>query len=322
MQQRYFKFNGPIIEVLTLPQWEVALVKLLSSTPRFIGIDCEWKPESSKSVESPLELIQLSSDKVCVLLYVRSLRLQHGVPDSLANLLTDPNILKITHSFNHSDRKKLSHLSLEVEPIADVAEIARSVGFKRTGLKHLAHFLLGYKVNKRWAMSDWSRFPLLNDQVRYAATDAFLHQRLYVELLDMIHKGLTVDSFDTQAPTTKLCQPSFSYQIERQQDGNDEIRIVQFMVRCGNGFSTKVTLFDIDAKSKDKWMKIYQPLGAPFTIPLCDNNGTAAIIIDPEYIEFTVSKHGSDGSIDLRVPTKLGLPVLRACHTELVGLSQ
>jgi ribonuclease D len=192
MSRKGFCFKGPIIEVLTVPQWEAALGRLLSSAPQFIGVDCEWKPDTSKNADSPVELIQLSSDKVCIILYVRSLRLRHEIPDSLTQLLTTPGITKVTHSFDVSDKKKLSAINLKVEPVADIATMAVSVGFKRVSLKHLAFRLFGYKINKRLAMSDWSQYPLSPGQVRYAATDAFLHQLIYTKLCGIISRNETV----------------------------------------------------------------------------------------------------------------------------------
>lgn len=235
MPRKYFWFKGPVIEVLTFPQWEAALDRLLRSKPQFIGIDCEWKPERSKGADSPVELIQLSSDKVCILLYVRSLQLRREIPESLAKLLTTPDIVKVTHSFNISDKKKLSAINLKVEPVADIAEMAASVGFKRVSLKHLAFCLFGYKINKRLAMSDWSQYPLSPSQVRYAATDAFLHQLIYAELSYMIsHNEMAIEPDPKGFPFPSNCYviPLEVYDLLQRQA--EEIRRLNQMLLQSN----------------------------------------------------------------------------------------
>jgi ribonuclease D len=44
---------------------------------------------------------------------------------------------------------------------------------------------VGYAIDKKLATSNWSRNPLTDEQVNYAATDAYLHQRIYQELKEI-----------------------------------------------------------------------------------------------------------------------------------------
>lgn len=108
--------------------------------------------------------------------------LSKGVPEILKKLLNDKNITKVAHSFDRCDIKKLSGVGLTVSPIVDVEVVAREVGFKRTSLKHLVYNLFGYDIDKRTALSDWSQYPLSDEQIHYAAEDAYFHLIVYEEL--------------------------------------------------------------------------------------------------------------------------------------------
>lgn len=82
-------------------------------------------------------------ETVCVLLIVRPLQLYRHVPRILSDLLTDPNILKIGHSHDKNDFKKLNSLKLKIDPVFDISDFAKRLGFRRSSLKHLAANLFG-----------------------------------------------------------------------------------------------------------------------------------------------------------------------------------
>jgi hypothetical protein len=178
-------FEGTVYKVTSANFLPVAISKLLESDPEYIGIDLEWRPDFNSGDNNPIEIIQLATETVCVLLIVRPLQLYRHVPRILSDLLTDPNILKIGHSHDKNDFKKLNSLKLKIDPVFDISDFAKRLGFRRSSLKHLAANLFGYAIDKKLATSNWSRNPLTDEQVNYAATDAYLHQRIYQELKEI-----------------------------------------------------------------------------------------------------------------------------------------
>ncbi len=103
--------------------------------------------------------------------------LGRGVPLHLAELLADPTVVKI---FHHAifDLSFLVHKwNLEVAPIFCSKVAARLAGIARNPtLRQLVEDLLGKQLDKSQQRSDWSRRPLEEDQVKYAAEDvAHLH---------------------------------------------------------------------------------------------------------------------------------------------------
>ena len=64
----------------------------------------------------------------------------------------------------------------------DLAALARARGIKAQGLRSLAASLLGFRISKSAQCSNWERDELSPQQIRYAATDAWVGRELYARL--------------------------------------------------------------------------------------------------------------------------------------------
>jgi ribonuclease D len=105
----------------------------------------------------------------------------------LANLLADPQVLKLFH-FGRFDIAMLEHaLGIRCEPVYCTKIAARLVRTftDRWGLKDLCRELLGVDLSKQQQTSDWGADTLSEEQLAYAASDV-LHLHALRAKLDAL----------------------------------------------------------------------------------------------------------------------------------------
>jgi ribonuclease D len=58
--------------------------------------------------------------------------------------------------------------------------VATRAGLKQTGVRNMAGLFLGFRIPKGTKTSNWSRPQLTEQQITYAATDAWACRELYL----------------------------------------------------------------------------------------------------------------------------------------------
>jgi ribonuclease D len=116
---------------------------------------------------------------------------QTGLPLELVRLFEEKTIIKTGVSV-HFDLVKLQELG-HFEPFGfvDLAEPAKKSNLSNFGLRGLAAVLLGIRIPKGAQRSNWAKEKLSENQIRYAATDAWAGREIYLEMLrkGMVSKG-------------------------------------------------------------------------------------------------------------------------------------
>jgi ribonuclease D len=88
-------------------------------------------------------------------------------------LFSDPDIEKILHH-GVNDVSGLKHdFGLSFVNIFDTSVACQVLGIKRRGLAYLLSHYFGISINKKGQHNDWSRRPLSQDLLAYAAVDVF-----------------------------------------------------------------------------------------------------------------------------------------------------
>ena len=109
---------------------------------------------------------------------------------SLRVLLESPSTQKVIHNASYDAIKLARHYDIHATPIYDTMLAARRSGERRWSLKAQVAAHLGISLDKREQRGDWSRRPLLDEQLKYAALDASCTLDLY-EL--QLRRGLRGD---------------------------------------------------------------------------------------------------------------------------------
>mmetsp|Transcript_112646 Transcript_112646/g.325481 ORF Transcript_112646/g.325481 Transcript_112646/m.325481 type:complete len:617 (+) Transcript_112646:21-1871(+) len=148
-----------------------------------LGWDLEWQPDFNKEFANPIALMQFADDSTALLL--RTHRSRHWLPASVLRALRSEGCKKVGVGWDGADKAKMQ-LTFNFEPtgIEDIAEISRQKGLSETGLKALT-MRFGWNMRKdhRVVRSNWAQWhPLAEDQVRYAAEDAYFTFLLYDKL--------------------------------------------------------------------------------------------------------------------------------------------
>jgi ribonuclease D len=166
-----------------------------------LAVDTEFVRESTYSAQ--LCLLQISDGDRIACLDVLAL----GGPGPFGELLKDPAVRKVLHSARQDLEVLNEHLGVVPGPVWDTQVAAAMLGYpEQVGYTQLAGEELGVTLPKDHARTDWSRRPLSEEQLRYAAADVLwllpLARRLGEKLAE-----LGRDSW-AEAECAALCDPS------------------------------------------------------------------------------------------------------------------
>uniref|UniRef100_A0A8C5ZKQ0 Bifunctional 3'-5' exonuclease/ATP-dependent helicase WRN n=1 Tax=Marmota marmota marmota TaxID=9994 RepID=A0A8C5ZKQ0_MARMA len=153
-----------------------------------IGFDMEWPPVYSKGKLSRVALIQLCvSESKCYLFHISSMAV---FPQGLKMLLENKAIKKAGVGIEGDQWKLLRDFDIKLKSFVELTDVAseKLKCIETWSLNGLVKHLLGKQLlkDKSIRCSNWSNFPLTEDQKLYAATDAYAGLIIYrkLEILD------------------------------------------------------------------------------------------------------------------------------------------
>ncbi len=111
-------------------------------------------------------------------------------PEPLRLPLEKSAAVKIIHNAGFDATRLNKHYDFSLTPVFDTMLAARRSGERKYSLKTQAETHLGLRLDKSARASDWSRRPLDNRQLYYAALDAFATLLLYENQLE---RGISGD---------------------------------------------------------------------------------------------------------------------------------
>jgi ribonuclease D len=145
---------------------------------KILGFDTETRPSFKKGTRHKVSLLQLADDRNAWLFRLNMI----GLPPELTALLASPDIVKIGVAV-HDDIKALRHLApFEPGGFVDLQTVVAAHGIKQLGLKKLSAIILGFSISKSQQTSNWEAPGLTLPQQVYAATDAWVCRRIYMQL--------------------------------------------------------------------------------------------------------------------------------------------
>jgi ribonuclease D len=171
-------FKGEIVLVDNLKTFYKNFPRLLGSN--LLGFDTETRPTFKKGRKNSVSLIQLSTDDLACLIRINKI----GIPDELADLLSDPGVIKAGVAV-HDDIKFLKCIrKFSPDGFLDLQTFVKNFGIQSSGLKKLAAIVLGFRISKRQQVTDWEAEQLSEAQLVYAATDAWVCHQIYKKLIN------------------------------------------------------------------------------------------------------------------------------------------
>ncbi len=181
-------FQGPVTLVQTEEEALEAVRELVNEP--VIGFDTESRPSFRKGEHHPIALIQLSTAERAYLFRINKFE---NFPD-LSALFSDKTIIKVGLGIKDEITALEKRTGTKCLSFVDLEKVARILGFHQRGVRALAAFFLKLRISKAAQKSNWERADLTEQQIRYAATDAWICQEIY---RSMFAKGfLPLENFD------------------------------------------------------------------------------------------------------------------------------
>ena len=196
-------------ETVTTPQYTYIstsegfrkVLEHVDSSPR-LAIDIE--ADSLYHYFEKVCLIQISSDSKTFILDPLKLK---GVK-SLAPLMSDASVEKVFHAPSYDFYCLRRDYGFSFRNIFDTHIAAQLLGYEFLGLGALMEELLSIRHSKRRQRDDWSRRPLKQEQLEYAAMDTRhllrLRDTLEKELKQKERLGWAKEEFETSVAVERL----------------------------------------------------------------------------------------------------------------------
>mmetsp|Transcript_47169 Transcript_47169/g.146120 ORF Transcript_47169/g.146120 Transcript_47169/m.146120 type:complete len:610 (-) Transcript_47169:195-2024(-) len=186
-----------------------------------VGWDLEWQPDRTKDSDNPIALMQFADENVALLL--RTHRTRNWLPGTVFRALTCEGCTKVGVGWDGPDKQKMqSTFNLQPLGIADLSEIAKKKGVAEQGLKSLTeHFGIRMRKDSRIARSNWAASELTQEQIQYAAEDAYFSYILFDKLRTLPDPVIEdADGYATVNQGVLELQPGWEEQgIVRRHDG-------------------------------------------------------------------------------------------------------
>lgn len=169
-------FNGNIWVVEDLNG--VNKVLPLIQKAECIGFDTETRPSFRKGPNNRIALLQLATDHDAFLFRINKIKL----PGDLAGILSDPAIIKVGAAIKDDIKGLQKYNDFKPAGFVELQDYVSDFGIESNGLRKLSGIVLGFRISKRYQVSNWEANKLTEGQIKYAATDAWICYRIYSAL--------------------------------------------------------------------------------------------------------------------------------------------
>ena len=173
-----------------------------------IALDTEYVRESTYYPQP--SLVQISDGTIHVLLDIIALRDLY----SLGKLLGHPEITKIIHSYQQ-DLMLLESIACPIkESLFDTQLAAAFLGFGHMiSYQDLVKEILGIKLEKGYARSDWLTRPLSQKQINYAVEDVIYLSELHDVLEQRLRESGKSEWFEEESE--RILEDYYAHSFER-----------------------------------------------------------------------------------------------------------
>jgi ribonuclease D len=173
------RYEGEIRLVETAQALERAAADIFQEES--IGFDTETRPAFRKGESHPPALAQVATARAVYLFPLQRL----DFSATLGELLAERAIVKAGVALGEDLRQLQSLFAFEPAAVTDLGHVARRHGLKQTGVRNLAGIFLGARITKGAKTTNWAARRLTQQQMTYAATDAWICRELYLRFREL-----------------------------------------------------------------------------------------------------------------------------------------
>jgi ribonuclease D len=150
--------------------------KLLSITE--FGFDTETRPSFKKGDNFKMALLQLSTPDEAFLIRLHFI----SQFEIIKKILENKKVLKVGLAIRDDIKGLQKIFPFHPEGFVELQELAKKIGLKNMGLKGMTEEVLQVTLSKRAKLTNWEQKSLTNEQLVYAATDAWIGLSIYQHL--------------------------------------------------------------------------------------------------------------------------------------------
>lgn len=173
------RYEGEIRLVETAQALERAAADIFQEEA--IGFDTETRPAFRKGESHPPALAQVATARAVYLFPLQRL----DFSATLGELLAEQAIVKAGVALGDDLRQLQSLFAFQPAAVTDLGHAAKRHGLKQTGLRNLAGIFLGARITKGAKTTNWAARRLTQQQMTYAATDAWICRELYLKFREL-----------------------------------------------------------------------------------------------------------------------------------------
>ena len=169
-------FDGEIVVVDTDEALDVACRYLAEQS--VLGFDTETRPSFKAGVTNKVSLLQLSTYERCYLIRLNKVKFSN----KLMSILQRSDIMKIGADVA-GDLRSLNKLrNFTPRGFVDLQSEVGKFGIEDKSLRKMSGIVLGQRVSKAQRLSNWEAQSFTEQQMIYAATDAWVCLKIYDKL--------------------------------------------------------------------------------------------------------------------------------------------
>jgi ribonuclease D len=173
------RYEGEIRLVETAQALERAAADIFQEAS--IGFDTETRPAFRKGESHPPALAQVATARAVYLFPLQRL----DFSATLGELLAERAIVKAGVALGEDLRQLQSLFAFEPAAVTDLGHVAKRHGLRQTGVRNLAGIFLGARITKGAKTTNWAARRLTQQQMTYAATDAWICRELYLRFREL-----------------------------------------------------------------------------------------------------------------------------------------
>jgi ribonuclease D len=170
------KFEGRIYLIDTLDK--VAKLNHIIQNINIFGFDTETRPSFKKGRLYKTALVQIAASDKAFLFRINLT----GIPDLLVEILENNDIIKVGVALRHDIISLQKIRSFSPRGFIDLQQYVEQFGIRDKGLRKLTANILGLRLVKGQQTSNWESKTLIQKQLEYAATDAWVCYEMYNKL--------------------------------------------------------------------------------------------------------------------------------------------
>jgi len=173
------RYEGPVRLVAALPDLERAMEDICQES--VVGFDTETRPAFRPGESYLPSLVQFATAGAVYLLQVQ----QQDYSAAMREIFSSDKIIKagVSVAGDLLNLKKL--FEFEDRAVVDLGKVAKRHGLKQTGVRNLAGIFLGTRIPKGAKTTNWAARRLTQQQISYAATDAWACRELYLRFKEL-----------------------------------------------------------------------------------------------------------------------------------------